>query len=362
MMKKICPVCDLPVNEMNYCPRCRRVIRQPHLWDADYYLNERRPTHEDGHDSRKPNVPGNQQRGNAQGNQQKGNVPGTARQNGVPQRPLNSRPQEERKPVVPAAGHNPSQPGQAKRGRNSRGPLAGFIAMVIIINVIPKIIGTVNRLMDDKSDYGNYATAAPYDDSGFTEIEEEEVKASGESCTGYIHFPADGRQIAASMEQFFKETDYGYQVEDGAVYSDNYIFEEENSPISYYETVESFSFEDEVTSQMDPSDENYVFQYVDINYDTATGELHDYISSLKDREASLAFLEEFLRLTETAAGIPQEESSIPAILEQARTKEWQEDGLYIMEGLFDISAYLTDDGIRIYVSCSNPQVMESQET
>ncbi len=383
MMKKICPVCDLPVNEMNYCPRCRRVIRQPHLWDADYYLNERRPTYENSHDSREPNVqgnqqrsygqgtqqsgnvPGNQQRGNARGNQQKGNVPGTARQNGVPQRPLNSRPQEAGKPVVPAAGHNPSQssqPGQAKRGRNSRRPLAGFIAMLIIINVIPKVIGTVNRLMDNKSDYSNYETAVPYDDSGFTEIEEEEVKASGESCTGYIHFPADGRQIAASMEQFFKETDYGYQMEDGAVYSDNYIFEEENGPISYYETVESFSFEDEVTSQMDPSDENYVFQYVDINYDTATGELHDYISSLKDREASLAFLEEFLRLTETAAGIPQEESSIPAILEQARTKEWQEDGLYIMEGLFDISAYLTDDGIRIYVSCSNPQVMESQET
>jgi hypothetical protein len=43
MMKKICPVCDLPVNETNYCPRCRKIVRQPVLWNADYYLNERRP-------------------------------------------------------------------------------------------------------------------------------------------------------------------------------------------------------------------------------------------------------------------------------------------------------------------------------
>lgn len=45
-MKKICPICDLPVNEMNYCPRCRRMVRQPVLWQADYYLNERRPDYE----------------------------------------------------------------------------------------------------------------------------------------------------------------------------------------------------------------------------------------------------------------------------------------------------------------------------
>lgn len=365
MMKKICPVCDLPVNEMNYCPRCRRMVRRPILWKTDYYLNERRPSYDEERNIPKTDRQGNQQRGNAQGNQQKGNTQSPARQKSVLQRPVSPRPQETRTPVRPAAGHNPSrpsQPGQAKKGRKPLAPLAGFLTLMVVLNAVPKVIGTVGQLMEDKSNYSTYETAVPYNDSGFTELEEEEVKASGEPCTGYIHFPADGRQIAAAMGQFFKETDYGYQVEDGAVYSDNYIFEEEDGPISYYETVESFSFEDEVTSQLDPSDEEYVFQYVDINYDTATGELHDYISSLKDREVSLVFLEEFLRLTETGAGIPQEESSIPAIMEQARTKEWQEDGIYIMEGLFDINAYLTNDGIRIYVSYSNPQVMESQET
>jgi len=365
MMKKICPVCDLPVNEMNYCPRCRKVIRQPLLWNLDYYLNERRPSYENSRNVPKPAGPGNQQNGNVPGNQQKGNARGPARQMNVPQRPAAPMGQEGRKTAPPAAGHNPSmpsQPGQAKRRRNPLAPLAGFITLMIVLNGIPRTIGSLARLVEEKSNYSNYETAVPYDDSGFTELEEEEVKASGEPCNGYVHFPVDGRQVAASMEQFFNETNYGYEIEEGAVYSDNYMFEEEDGPISYYETVESFSFEDEVTSQLDTGDENYVYQYVDVNYDTATGELHDYISSLKDREKSLVFLEEFLRLVETGAGIPQEESSIPAIMEQAGTGEWQEDGAFIRSGLFDINLYLTKDGVRIYVSYSNPQVMESQET
>lgn len=390
-MKKICPICDLPVNEMNYCPRCRRMVRQPVLWQADYYLNERRPDYENRGEPHKPvstgtqqkwkiqgnqqsgtipgnqqsgNIPGNQQKRNIPGNPQKGNVQGSVRQNGsIP--PFNPVYQEEKRSAEPVSGHKPSQPaqsGQAKKRRNSLTPLTGVITLLIVLNAVPKVIGSIGRLMDEKNDYGNYETAVPYDDSGFTELEEEEVKASKTACDGYIHFPADGSQIAAALGQFFKETDYGYQVEDGTVYSDNYLFEEESGPISYYETVESYSLEDQETGQLDPGDENYVYQYVDINYDTATGELHDYISSLKDREVSLVYLQEFLRLTEAAAGIPQEESSIPAIMDQARTKEWQEDGLFISEGMFDINAYLTDDGIRIYVSCSNPQVMESQET
>ena len=46
MIKKMCPVCDLPVNAGNYCPRCRRVIRNPYTQNVDYYLNERHPEHE----------------------------------------------------------------------------------------------------------------------------------------------------------------------------------------------------------------------------------------------------------------------------------------------------------------------------
>ncbi|MDR7810899.1 hypothetical protein [Lacrimispora sp.] len=354
MMKKICPICDFPVNEANYCPRCRKLIRQPLLWNSEYYLNERRPAN-NSHDVHKPD---------GAGKPQNRNVQGAAGRKSPIERPVNPRQNVGRPSSKPAGSYNPSQPsrpGQEKGKKNSTVPVVISIALFALINILPRIIGTVNRAITDEKT-SNYETAVPYDDSGFTELLEEDVKAIGESCNGYDHFPVDGRQVAASMGQFFNETNYGYEIEEGTVYSDNYQFEDEGGPISYYETVESFTFEDEATSQLDPGDENYVYQYVDINYDTATGELHDYISSLKDRENSLVFLGEFLRLVETGAGIPQEESSIPAIMEQAGTGEWQEDGAFITEGMFDINLYLTKDGVRIYVSYSNPQVMESQET
>ncbi len=353
MMKKICPVCDLPVNEMNYCSRCRKVIRRPILWNTDYYLNEMRPFYKEQHES--PNI-------DNKGNQQKGDNMDPASYKSLAQRPESPGTQKE---TAPDGRHNPSRPfkpDQTKTGKKPLASLAGFLIVMFAFNVVPKLTGTVERLMENQGYNSNYETAIPYDDTGFAELDEEEVKASGEACSGYVHFPVDGRQIAESMRQFFSKTDYGYQVEDVGNYSDNYIFEEEGGSISYYETIESFTFEDQVTSQLEPSDEGYVYQYVDINYDTATGELHDYLSFLKDREVSLVCLEEFLSMTEAAAGIPLEESSIPAIMEQARTAEWQVDGMYFMEGLFDINAYITNDGIRIYVSFSNRNPIGSQET
>ncbi len=46
---------------------------------------------------------------------------------------------------------------------------------------------------------------------------------------------------------------------------------------------------------------------MDVNYDTATGELHDYISRLNSGEASLEFLERFLTATEESSGIALED-------------------------------------------------------
>ncbi|MEY8353726.1 hypothetical protein AALB39_10260 [Lachnospiraceae bacterium 54-53] len=330
MMKKICPVCDLPVNEWNYCPRCRRVVRNPLLWKSDYYLNDKPPATE------KESGPG---RMAGAGEQQKN----------VPQVP--------REPVRPV------RPSRRKAEKNILASVGGIIAFILFVsaNVVPTAIELVKKeLAIDLP--GDYEAAFPYEDSGYAEFEEEEIKAAGERCTGYDHFPADGKQIADSMWEYLNRTDYGYQVEYGDVYSDNYEFREEGGPISYYETVESFSLEDAISASMDPADENYIYQYVDINYDTATGELHDYVSSLRNKEASLDFLEEFLRLTEAAAGIAGEESSIPGIMEQARAGILQESGAYILDGLFDISIYQEEEGVRIYVSYNNPQVTENQET
>lgn len=311
MMKKICPVCELPVNEVNYCTRCKRLVRRPVMWEVDYYLNERHTAFEE---------------------------------------------------TVMPSSHRSPQPSIPREKRGRKGffaTMAGILAAIIFTNLMPKVFDQAGRILNE---YDSYETAVPYDDSGYAEFEDEEVRAAGERCTGYDHFPADGKQIADSMWQFLNGSDYGYQVELGDAYSDNYEFQEEEGPITYYETIAGFSLEDEITGRLEPDDENYIFQYIDINYDTATGELHDYVSTLKNPEASLAYLEQFLKLTEASAGISPEESSVPDIMEQARAGITQENGAFILEGLFYINFYQVDEEMRIYVTYNNPQETENQET
>lgn len=318
MMKKICPVCDLPVNELNYCPRCRRIVRKPAFWKTDYHLNEKSQ---------------NFHKLDMQKNQNKDHV------------------QDQLPP--------PPHPGETKNRKKFSFPAVIVMALILVANIVPKSKEVMNWLRDEQSDY---EVTVPYNDSGFAELDEEDVKAAGEACTAYEHFPFDGKQIKTAMRQYFKETDHGYQMKDEAVFSDNCIFQEDGEPVSYYETVETLTFDDEITSQMGPNDENYRYQYVDFNYDTATGELHDYISDLKDGGKSLLFLEEFLNLAEKTAGIPKEESSIPSIMEQVRTKEAKEKGTFVTEGIFDVKLYDVEDGVRICVTHHNPSAMASQET
>lgn len=337
MVKKICPVCELPVNEVNYCTRCRRLVRRPVMWEVDYYLNERHTAFE------------------------KSVQPKPVQQKSVPTGPGKPGYHEMSRPVMPSV-HRQPQPFAPREERGRKGfyaAMAGILVAIVFTNLMPKVFNQVGRILNE---HDSYETAVPYDDSGYAEFEEEEVRAAGEHCTGYDHFPADGKQIADSMWQFLSESDYGYQVELGDAYSDNYEFQEEEGPITYYETIASFTLEDEITGQLEPDDENYIFQYVDINYDTATGELHDYVSTLKDPEASLAYLEQFLKLTEASAGISPEESSVPNIMEQARAGITQENGAFILEGLFYINFYQVEEEMRIYVTYNNPQETENQET
>lgn len=313
MVKKICPVCDLPVNEVNYCPRCRRVVKKPISWEVNYLLNEKR----------------NQQAMPA------------------------DLPQAGRLTVnQPAA--NPSVTG--KRQSNT---LLFILILAFAIVIMAGVIFScaVYSVAFDENDY---ETATGYDDYGYRDLDETEVIAAGERCSGFDHFEADGRGIADSMAQFLEKGDYGYHISSNETYSDNYEMNEDSGPVTYYETVESVYLIPNTADGESSDEEEY--EYVDINYDTATGELHRYVSYLGNQEASLAYLEQFLMLTEAACGIQTEQSSIPSIMEQAQSRLNQQEGAYILEGIFDINLYFYEDRIQIYVSYNNPEAVKNQET
>lgn len=344
MMKKICPICDLPVNKYNYCTHCRRRVRHPVMWNADFYLNERPPV-----------LPGNER------SQQRSSEP-------LHQTPVLPENQEKRRPV--AAGPAGSQTVKKKGFASAAGIAA--LAMFVVLNVLPPAFRAVfiNHAIS-----GINETASSYDDSGYREFDEEEVSEAGERCNGNSHFPADGREIADSLRQYVIDSDHGYGVDVEDTYSDNYGFEDETGLTTYYETTKSIYLEEEASreelsgedvfgeagSEEAASEEDYTYQYVDVNYDTATGEIHYYSSSLKNNQASLDYLEEFLKLTEGMLGISGEESSVSQIMEQAQTGILQEEGAYILEGLFDISIYRNEDEVTVFVYYNDPQLAEDQE-
>ena len=46
MQRRICPICDHPIQRGHYCSFCKQWIRHPNYVNATYYLNERHPAHE----------------------------------------------------------------------------------------------------------------------------------------------------------------------------------------------------------------------------------------------------------------------------------------------------------------------------
>lgn len=46
MIQRICPICDQTMKSAHYCRKCHRWIKNPHVSDVGYYLNERHPAGE----------------------------------------------------------------------------------------------------------------------------------------------------------------------------------------------------------------------------------------------------------------------------------------------------------------------------
>nr|WP_024836304.1 hypothetical protein [Clostridium sp. 12(A)] len=363
MKRKICPVCDLPVNEANFCARCKKIVRRPVIWEMNYYLNEKPPA--------KEIAPiGSQSNGTAE--QPKRTISSQPVRTGSAQPAKTLQPARTMTPPRTATPPMDAQPPRdyipsgssvspkKKVGRRFPVSIAGIITFLFIIaGSLPDIAKKADRFLDKTKDY---EVSYPFDDSGFKDLKEEDVKAAGIPCNGYNHFPVSGKEIMDSMGQYIEANSYGFLLKPQSVYSDNYEMKTDSGSISYYDTVEGYYLEDEVTSQLTSKDEGYVYQYVEINYDTATGEMHDYISSIKDKEASLAYLEQFLKTTETSAQIPLEESSVPVIMEQVRGGLERGEETIFTDGIFSLYVYEEDDTLQVTVSYNTLLSTEHGET
>ena len=332
MKRKICPTCDLPVNEANYCSRCKKIVRRPVIWEVNYHLNEKMPN-----------------QGFASSETQGS---GATRPPQQTMRPVSS--------AQPSGNHMPSTQPQQRTRKRIPFSIAGFVTfLILVMGSAPDLVKKAERFLDNQT---NYETAAPFDDSNFRDLVEEDVKAAGIPCNGYSHFPVVGKEIHDSLSQYMEANNFGYILKPQDIYSDNYEMKTDSGYVSYYETSVGYYLEDEVTSKLSPQDEGYVYQYVEINYDTGTGEMHDYMSNLKDEEVSLKYLEQFLRLTETAAEVSAESSSVPAIMEQVKDGLSRGEEVIYTDGIFSLYVSREDDSIHMTVSYNSLLSTENGET
>lgn len=332
MMKKICPICDMPVDKHNYCSRCRRIIRNPVMWNSDYYLNERPPALPKDTENYQP-------------------FPEPSHQ--IPHQPG----------TLPSLGEIVRSSGRPHSGKKGVPSAAGIVAVVMVL-VLNVVVPAFRGVFKNYSIPSISETTASYDDSGYIEYDEADVIGAGKRCSGNSHFPVDGREIADSVRQYVTDSPHGYLMDEEDTYSDNYGFENENGLTTYYETTKGIYLKKtagEKASEEAASGDDSPYQYVDFNYDTATGELHYYASSLKNDQATLDYLEKFLTVTESVVEISEEESSVSAIMDQAGAGILRQDGAYILEGLFDISIYRNEDEVTVFVYYNDPQLTEDQE-
>ena len=381
MMKKMCPVCDLPVNAGNYCPRCRRVIRNPYTQNVDYYLNERHPEHEtecgfhnpyleaDHHGesgnpassagrpvqgSTAPNKPVQRPFSGAAASGG-GRTPGTGSINGSYRNPAEGSGAYRTATGGYGAGSRPTGTGSMKpEGKKSNAGKTVLIMAAVGLVTIAMVAFT--NLEGYLSDYlkGAAETTEAYNydyESDFTRLNDEDVIEAGEPCMAYYHFPADGVYVSEQLLAAVESTDFGYKLDSDELYTDNYLYDD----TSYFESIRSLYLEDNLS---ETRDDEYTDQYIDVNYDTATNELHEYATRFYSSEASLTFLERFLTATEESSGIAAEDRKADEIMEEARDIVKQEQSSYIYEGLFviEIYRYEGDEALYVYASYNDPEL------
>lgn len=341
MLKKMCPVCDLPLKPGNYCPVCRKVVRRPVTWEVDYYLNENHPQNEAVCGYHNP-----QMEADRYGDR------GTTGKPTVPVRTVNNQ--------VPS-GH-----GAGNSSRENKKPWNTFagagIAIVCVllsagINIAKEGFQGITSYYKDSRPVEIEEEYESFDEYGYNELEEADVIDAGKPCDGYFHFPGHSSSLIESMDVFLKGSDFGYTVSSEDLYTYNYETLDDSGKFSYFEKIYSFTLEDENTRGLDFSDEDYLYQYVDINYDTVTGQIHEYNSCFFNEEVSYLCLEEFLKQMEAEAGISQEDSSFEEAILQVR-----DDRAYIIEGIFQINIYRSEGQVEIYVTYNDPKAAANQET
>lgn len=384
MMQRICPICDKTMKSAHYCSNCRSWIKQPWMREITYYLNERHPENESGcsyhgSDSYDTNAAGSVPKLFSVGKK----TPDPAFPKQLAPKPLDPKtlapkPFVTRQTQAPAqrggkttavpnrpranpsgasgaftTSGSPGASGTGNRGGKKAGTHKILIAVVIIyilIQVLAMMMVTFRSVIYSYSDsggkqeydidLGNYReeyAESTEEELDYRELEDEAVIALGEACSAEGHFPVQGKSLEEPVCRLMEG--YGYRISDVSTFSSNEVY---GGGLSWYRTWLSIELE---TEQEDS------YQYIDINYDTATGELHQIEIFLSDRGTAAGVTGDMLELLAEKGAIPEGSEWIHDAETDLAIGFVQQEDFYYTYGTTMIDGYFYDNGCNVYISC-----------
>lgn len=351
MMQRICPICDQTMKSAHYCRNCKSWIRQPWMREVTYYLNERHPQNEQSCSYH--NAPGPAQPA----------APASrffaAGQEAVP-KPFVTRQEPAQKtvrvqPWKAGASAEPNRPRAEKQNAGSRrGKASGYqkiillaIVIVIAIQFLSSIIVAVrnvvytfsNNAVEYDIDLGEFRGEddwAAEEEPDYRELEDDAVIAAGEACNSMGHFPVQGQSLKEPVCGIIEA--YGYQIVDISTFSSNEVY---GGGESWYRTWLSIEVEG-------GSGDGY--QYVDLNYDTATGELHQIEVFLEDPRSAAGMTEILLKLLYEQGAVDGDSGWLEEIGSEMVSQFMQKEDFYFACDGVVIDGYFYDNGCNVYIS------------
>ncbi len=325
MVRRICPICDQTMTLPHYCTTCRSVVKNPWIRDVNYYLNERHPEAEQdctfhGKLEEEPE-----------------HVPDLIRKitesgRSGEWREIFSMPQNHKETEKKTAG-------------KTKGPeffrvlvilvviAFGFELLSGVLNFVGNGLGSLlENHVEFDIDLGDFRGEADEDPVMLTD---EEVITQGVACSQMGHFDILADEV--TDEVFYALTEQGYQIIGISTESYNQVYGDGET---WYETVTTYNLE--------IPGEDVDYQSLAVNYDTATGELHEFDIYLSDpvRAAALtgALLELLDQYTEIYGDV-----NLQAILEDVRTSMNNQSSFYADYGNVAVTQYSYPDGFSIYI-------------
>ena len=291
MMQRICPVCDQVMKHAHYCSACHSWVKDPVYMNVTYYLNERHPKNE-AHCSYHNGEPENAKAGAGKQNAMPWELGNTGKRTGkkaVPNQPRRNpggMPSGRERNVrigQPDWTTEKSAAGQSKPVVKKTNPVKKLMVLYVVIMVLIWIIRAVSSLA------GSFLTitGSVFDSANgvdYRELTDEEAKEYGGPCTDEAHFAVTMEDLQEPLQELIDT--YPIPVTGTDTYSHNAVY---SNDTTWFSSTDTYYIEAEDA-----------YAYVDFDYDTATGQLHQIYLSVPGRGSIADMTKQFLLLLNDA--------------------------------------------------------------